>query len=1336
VGGKGGSGGAGGTVNVSTTGALTTSGSSAFGLLAQSIGGGGGNGADSTAGGTMAAGKAGGLQLNTAIGGSGSTASGGGSVTVANASSSASIYTSGNNATALLAQSIGGGGGNGGGGNANSAAPNLAAAGDTAGFVLGISTAVGGNAGGGGSGGGVTVSNQGTITTTGSGAQGLLAQSIGGGGGNGGGGSAAGGGGAVNVNVSVGGKGGSGGGGDSVSVTNSGSISTGQTIPTSSTGLGYPVTTGGDGVGILAQSIGGGGGVGGSSDPAGGVSNAALLENLLAGTTPLAYAATLNIGGSGGSGGGGGSVSVANSGKVQSVGIRAHGVLAQSIGGGGGSGGSVVTQPGTIGNNINADINQWVAPTISANIGLGGKGGVGGSGDAVTIANSANVITAGYGAIGVLAQSIGGGGGTGADGSTGMGISIQLGGNGGSGNNGGTVQLGSASTPLSGLIGTIGDDAHGVLAQSIGGGGGWASGICSNSARSGFGGLSATRCIGNTLDSATVEPWLPGGALSLNMPGSTGNSGDGGAVNVNLNGAIQTVGERSLGLVAQSIGGGGGFVSGGWNTIANASMLTTTVGQSYATGGAVAVTLGSSASIKTSGDGAWALLAQSIGGGGGFLGDPSLALQTPASNSVPFVSNKDNHYANGGTVTLNLGGNINTYGPNAHGVVAQSIGGGGGIAGGSQYNPNAQLMMGNAYQFNNSTGGTSYSGGGNSITINQTGGTISTVGDGSIGILAQSSGGITSSVVNPYLVNISIAGTVSGGSGSGASGILVSGGGNTSSKPNMITVNSGGLVTSADGVLGTAIQANSGYTNVTIESGGGVTGSVDLGSTPGDLTTNSGGTFAAGTTVVVAANTFTNSGNLFPFGSGRIGTTTISGGFTQTASGVMGVDINSLAPQASDRLIVNGQARVGGVIEPVATALLPGGLPFVSATSLSSTATVRQGIAFAWQPSVSDNTLIVTPQPTFRPAGFAISASQKSLTNYLNRAWNNSDRFLAPTFAYLSQLGSADQYRQALRTIAPQAHSVQVQNLLNSAPLFLGAAIECPTDLSTRVMTTETSCLWARVSGVWENQSGHEGDPAARMSGVGTRLGGQWQVAPSWFVGGSFGYGRAWANAADFSSHGDLYDGSLSVRHTHNAWTFAGSLSIGSGQFENSRTFQLVPVGTLAGTSSSYTSNTAALLIGGRLRAAYQIPLRTFYLRPYADLDLLRTQMPGFQESGSEGLPLAFRASQTTALSLSPMLEFGGERQLDANTRLRPYLALGLSLRSGFNWAMQAQIQGAEPGDGHFRLFGNTPAVVGRLEAGLQVFRNDGFDVRLEYGLSAGNGYVAQVPSARFTYRF
>ena len=206
------------------------------------------------------------------------------------------------------------------------------------------------------------------------------------------------------------------------------------------------------------------------------------------------------------------------------------------------------------------------------------------------------------------------------------------------------------------------------------------------------------------------------------------------------------------------------------------------------------------------------------------------------------------------------------------------------------------------------------------------------------------------------------------------------------------TVNAGGLVTSADGVRGTAISANSGYTNVAIASGGTITGSIDLGSTPGDIITNFGGTLNAGSSLVVATNTFSNAGNLFVSGPGQIGTTTITGGFAQAATGVMGVDINALAPQASDQLVVKGNAQVGGTIVPVATALLPGSFPVVSATSLSSTAQVRQGIAFGWLPSVQANTLLVTPLPTFRPAGFVLSPSQRSLTAYLDRAWIGQDR--------------------------------------------------------------------------------------------------------------------------------------------------------------------------------------------------------------------------------------------------------------------------------------------------------------------------------------------------------
>ncbi len=1327
VGGTGGSGGAGGAVTITNTGLLTTTGTSATGLLAQSIGGGGGNGGDSTAAATIASGKAGGLQLTTGIGGSGGTASSGGMVSVTNGAAgntAAWIATSGNNGTGILAQSIGGGGGNGGGGNASSVAPNLAAAGVTAGFTLGISTAVGGHGGGGGDGSLVEVTNYGGVITAGSAGQGILAQSIGGGG-------------TVNINLSIGGSGGNGGAGGSVFVINSGKISTGQTLVASTTGLGYPVTTGGDAVGILAQSIGGGGGVGGSSDPAGGVTTAAMLENLLAGSTPLAYAANVNLGGSGGSGGSGGQVSVTNSGTIQTLGLRAHGILAQSIGGGGGSGGSVVTQPGTLVNSFDSAVSQWVAPTISANIGLGGRGGTGGSGGSVSFANSGTIVTAGYGAIGVLAQSIGGGGGIGADGSTGMGISIQLGGNGGSGNNGGAVSLGSPSAPLTGTIASIGDDAHAVIAQSIGGGGGLASGTCTNSAAAGYSGLSATRCIGNTSVSASVVPWAAAGALSLNMPGSTGSPGDGGAVNVSANGAIVTAGARAIGIVVQSIGGGGGFVTAAAANIANVTMLSNP-GQNYASGGPVTVSLGSSGSITTRGAGAWGILAQSIGGSGGFMGDPSLPLAIPASQTLAFISSSSDRYANGGTVTINLAGNITTTGPNAHGVVAQSIGAGGGIAAGWQYQSSAQVMMGNAAQFNSYTGSPSYSGTGGTITVNQTGGTISTSGAGSIGILVQSSGNNAAQ----HAAFVNVGGTVIGGTGPGSAGILLSGGAGpilnttTNTIPNVITINSGGSVSTVDGVNGNAIMANSGLTNVVINAGGTVTGNVNLGSTPGDMLTNAGGTFNAGPTVVVAQSTFTNAGNLFIAGQGPIGSTTINGGFKQTATGILGIDVNSLAAQRSDTLTVLGRAQIGGTIVPTATTLLPGSLPILSATSLTATATVQQGIVMGWNATVAGNTLSVAPSANFRPAGLSLGRSQGSAADYLTRSWNNADQRFANTFAYLSQMQTGAQYTNALAVITGQAHTAQPQAMLNNAPLLLGAAMGCPVYASAGTVLTETGCVWARLSGGWGRQSAEGGDGGYGLSSVTYRLGGQYQVALGWFLGASFGFGQNWTQSTGFSSTGQLYDGSITLRREIGRFGFSAAFGVGSGEFRNNRSFVLPATGTLPGVGAALQSTSNMVLLGGRLRADYEIAFTDTYLRPYVDLDLIHSQVPGFQETGGSGLPLSFSGSNKTNFVLSPMLELGARRDLNDQTMLRPFIDLGISIRPDINRTMTAQVIGGAPADGGFNVYGHAPTVIGRMNLGLQVFHTRGIDLRLEYGLMAGGSYTGQTATARLAYHF
>src|SRR5690606_7089827 len=91
------------------------------------------------------------------------------------------------------------------------------------------------------------------------------------------------------------------------------------------------------------------------------------------------------------------------------------------------------------------------------------------------------------GSTGLLAQSIGGGGGVGGINATGVvapfgnPVAIGVGGSGGSGGHGGTVAAtrgylnpGAGETEAAGLIRAFGDGSAGLLAQSIGGGGGMA----------------------------------------------------------------------------------------------------------------------------------------------------------------------------------------------------------------------------------------------------------------------------------------------------------------------------------------------------------------------------------------------------------------------------------------------------------------------------------------------------------------------------------------------------------------------------------------------------------------------------------------------------------------------------------------------------------------------------------------------------------------------------------------------------------------------------------------------------------------------------------------------
>ena len=188
-GGKGGTGGTGGNLVVESTATIDTSGNLSHGIVAVSDGGDGGDG-----------GHAQGAAHSR--GGDGGAGGPSGEITIT--SDGPSITTTGSQAQGIFAQSLGGAGGNGG---------------SSAGGITG--------GGGGGAQGGiaapVTVVNDSSVLTSGDGAGGILAQSVGGFAGSGGGGSEL---------FSFGASGESGGPADAVTVTNRGAITTQGTYAT------------------------------------------------------------------------------------------------------------------------------------------------------------------------------------------------------------------------------------------------------------------------------------------------------------------------------------------------------------------------------------------------------------------------------------------------------------------------------------------------------------------------------------------------------------------------------------------------------------------------------------------------------------------------------------------------------------------------------------------------------------------------------------------------------------------------------------------------------------------------------------------------------------------------------------------------------------------------------------------------------------------------------------------------------------------------------------------------------------------------------------------------
>lgn len=1319
VGGTGGAAGDGGAVDLSFVGTtITTLGDGSIGLIAQSVGAGGGNGGSSSA----SAGVRGPedeeavsftATLSVAVGGSGNAGGDGGEIDLALDQTSA-IETFGDHAAGLLAQSIGGGGGNGGIGSATTGNND----GD---FQLNATIGVGGTGGQGGLGGAITLAADAgsQITTHGSGARGLIAQSIGHGGGTSQGGTfgisgsasgsdsegnefeAAG-----SLTVSVGARGVNNfAGGGSVALSFGGEIE----------------TFGDDADAIVLQSIGGGGGIGGSAGADAGTAEGGA--SFSGGDGSVAYDFTLDLGGRAGATGNGGPVDIDFAGNSFTHGDLAFALVAQSIGVGGGMAGTATA--------AGSEATPEVDITLGITDGTGGNG----AGGEVTLGltSGANVSTDGYGASLILAQSIGLGGGLAKEGSRRASGSVLLGGSAASGSNDGSGLV-TVSGDVGGLV-SGGDDAHLVVAQSISGGGGMA-------------------VLGDAGSADLAQSH--GIDLVLGRSAPVQAAGD---VTIDLGSSRITSGDRAMGYVAQSVGGGGGLATAG----AAGGVLSAALGGGIdGHAGDVAVTLRRFNQLSTTGTGAHGVVAQSIGGGGGIGGDVSFAegIVLEVFDAGPFGGLGGTGAA--GSVTVTLDDDVFTSGSGAFGVIAQAVGGGGGLGG----------TAAGAFAGKTSGGGTGAANNTGTVRILQTdpARTLDASGLNSVALFAQN---LTDTQDADSFIDIQIAGTVRGGAGDYAPGafdaaalaasgqgigVLVHGGG----AANQLAVS--GSVSAASGLAIYFLGQGSdpGTDLLTVQNSGVIEGDVigefrngsstqiaPAGSAGASAAADASGPASFGAALVLnnlegglltGGQSYLadlhNDGTLVAGGLNIAGeTVTIAGHFVQGAGGLISATTHA-ADGTTDRIDVAGTAFLDGRLrlEPVSILRDASMTVLTAEGGIEGSFSEVESALFTFEQLIEEGELGVrVADSKFEDPAFGLAEREREVASYLGDLLREGGDGQAELFGALDAAANTGSgvYADALSRLAPGASLAGAAAQFGQAGTRLDALHDCERLPGTPAQRLG-SCVRAIGSLARLEQDGSGSSFGYSGTILSGGLAGQIALGEGWALGGTLGVENADLSGERGygSADGNTLFAGVSLTKEVGRFALSAAASASWGRFDTERRL------AVGGTPARAVGDQDVTSLAARLRASYTLGADPAYLRPSLDLDVVYVEAGGYTEAGAGELSLAVSGSQETALVATPAIEAGTVFAASEDLGLRAYVRAGASFSSVDSFEAEARFATAPASAGGFASAVGVADVVGRVGAGVEILSATWADVDLRYDGAFAGDFREHTASVNVAIRF
>src|SRR5690606_5860224 len=278
----------------------------------------------------------------------------------------------------------------------------------------------------------------------------------------------------------------------------------------------------------------------------------------------------------------------------------------------------------------------------------------------------------------------------------------------------------------------------------------------------------------------------------------------------------------------------------------------------------------------------------------------------------------------------------------------------------------------------------------------------------------------------------------------------------------------------------------------------------------------------------------------------------------------------------------------------------------------------------------------------FRADDAGLNEDQRNLAGYLQDAW-----MLEPTedlydaavlFDQLVNVQTLEQYRKALDTLASDAGQGPAAYIPLSNRSFFTRLMSCPQFYREDAAMREGDCAWGRFLGNHTRRDTTSETGGFTVDSQTYQIGGQKEVAPGWFLGGSLAYESSRHRVSDLPvrTEGDGFQAGVVLKRQAGPWLFAGSLTTGHGTYRTRRGIVLTDEAFEA-RSRWRTQHASA-----GLRASYVHARPSWYLKPMLDASLTYQRMPSYSESGAGPLNLHFEGAHQWSGMITPSIELGG----------------------------------------------------------------------------------------------